>query len=388
MATRHSWFAGEIAGLYALASALYIVVSDSLVGALIHDPQRLAAVQTAKGVGFVVASALVLYLVLARELKRRHAEEERFRVLSERVSSTITVLDEDGAVRFTSPSIQNVTGYSPEERLGHNVFDMVVADDVERAHTVFRQLRREPGGVREMDLRIRRKDGEIRTVAVSVWNLTDDPAVRGIVLNAADVTERRSLEAQLHQAQKMEAVGRLAAGVAHDFNNLLTVVSGWAHMALEGRGAEPAELEEILHTCDRAADLSRRLMAFTRGQPLTRERLDLNAVVRDTEALLRRLLPAGIELATDLAPDMEPVDGNRGAIEQVLVNLAVNARDAMGGSGTLRVQTTMRDLDGDYARAHADVVPGRHAVMVVSNTGNGMTPDVQERIFEPFFTTK
>ncbi|MEJ2217939.1 MAG: PAS domain S-box protein [Gemmatimonadota bacterium] len=386
--TARSWSAARAAGLYALASALYIVVSDLLARAWFSDPQIYAHVQTIKGVGFVVASALVMYLLLSRELRRRHVEEDRFRALSERVSSTITVLGPDGQIIYTSPSIERITGYSVEERLGQSVFDVVDPEDAEVARTALAAVRTERGAIQELDLRMRRKDGEVRLMAVTAQNLLDDPAVRGIVLHAADVTERRSLAAQLRQAQKMEAVGRLAAGVAHDFNNLLTVITGWAHMALEGRRAEKSELEEVLRTCDRAADLSRRLMAFSRGYPIARETLDLNVVIRDTEALLRRLLPAGIQLVTRLQPDLPPVEANRGALEQVLVNLAVNAEDAMAGVGALTIETSVRDLNDDYARTHADVQPGRHVVVAVSDTGTGMTAEVQERIFEPFFTTK
>ncbi|MEJ2186508.1 MAG: ATP-binding protein [Gemmatimonadota bacterium] len=388
MPTVRSRSAAQIAGLYALASAIYIVFSDALARALFSDPQRYADVQTFKGIGFVVASAAVLYLLLARELRRRHTEEGRFQALSERVPSTITILDRQGRVIYTSPSIERITGYTVEERLQQNVMELVDPEDADVARSALAALVREPGRVQELDVRMRRKDGEQRLMAVTAENLLDDPAVGGIVLHAADVTERRSLTAQLRHAQKMEAVGRLAAGVAHDFNNLLTVITGWAHMALDGRRPDTDELEEILRTCDRAADLSHRLMAFSRGHAVTRETLDVNAVVREAESLLRRLLPAGIELVTRLRPDLPMVEANQGALEQVLVNLVVNAEDAMSGQGVLTIATDVRDLDAEYARAHADVRVGRHVTIVVNDTGVGMSREVQERIFEPFFTTK
>ncbi len=388
MPTIGSRSAARVAVLYALASIAYIVLSDALAEWLIRDPQQFARVQTFKGVGFVAASALILYLLLSRELRRRNADKDRFRALSERLSSTITVLDREGRVSYTSPSIERITGYTVEEREGRSVFELVDPDDVALARAALRGLLGSPGNVQELDIRMRRKDGEMRLMAITAENLLNDPAVNGIVLHAADVTERRSLAAQLRHAQKMEAVGRLAAGVAHDFNNLLTVITGWAHMALEDRRPDRAELEEILRTCDRAADLSHRLMAFSRGQPVMRETLDVNAVIEDAEGLLRRLLPAGIELVIRLRADLPMVEADPGALEQVLVNLVVNAEDAMSGHGLLTVETNVRDLDDEYARAHPEARMGRHVVIAVTDTGAGMTHDVQERIFEPFFTTK
>ena len=206
-----------------------------------------------------------------------------------------------------------------------------------------------------------------------------------------DVTERRTLEEQFHQAQKMEAVGQLAGGVAHDFNNLLTVILGFCELLLADRdpdGRRQGDIAEIQKAGARAAGLTRQLLAFSRKQIIEPTALDLNAVVADLRGMLGRLIGEDVKVILALRPELASVKADRGQVEQVVMNLVVNARDAMPKGGTLTIETANVELDEHYAKTHLTVKPGPYVALTVTDTGTGMTPDVQARLFEPFFTTK
>ncbi len=214
--------------------------------------------------------------------------------------------------------------------------------------------------------------------------------VRGVGI-AMDVTERRTLEAQYHQAQKMEAVGRLAGGVAHDFNNLLTAILGYCELLLADLGPGDPRRDDILEiqkAGETAAGLTRQLLAFSRKQIIEPALLDLNEVIGGMRGMLGRLIGEDVEVALELAPGLAPVLADRGQLEQIVLNLAVNARDAMPRGGKLTIETRGVELDGGYARLHRGVEPGSYVGLGVSDTGTGMSPEVQARLFEPFFTTK
>ncbi len=203
--------------------------------------------------------------------------------------------------------------------------------------------------------------------------------------------EKGVLEEQLRQSQKMEAIGSLAGGIAHDFNNLLTIIKGYSQLSLlelKEDNSVKKNIEEIKRATDRASDLVRQLLAFSRSQILDMKILDLNTTLRNVDKMLRRITGENIELVTLLAEDLGRVKSDSGWIEQVIMNLAVNARDAMPSGGKLIIETANVELDEAYARRHAAVIPGRYVMVAVSDTGVGMTPEIRERIFEPFFTTK
>jgi len=211
------------------------------------------------------------------------------------------------------------------------------------------------------------------------------------VRQARSIDEHRKLEEQFQQAQKMEAVGRLAGGIAHDFNNLLTAILGYSTLLLEGLAEDDPrrqDVEEIRKAGQNAELLTRQLLAFSRKQILEPVVLDLNAVVSNLDRMLRRLVGEDLNVVTRLDPDLGRVKANPGQIEQILLNLVVNARDAMPAGGTLTIETTNVELDEHYAQAHADTAPGLYVMVAVSDTGHGMDEQTQSHLFEPFFTTK
>jgi PAS domain S-box-containing protein len=237
----------------------------------------------------------------------------------------------------------------------------------------------------------RRKDGSSLWIVQNVIleKLADgNEVLEGTML---DITERRALEAQFRQAQKMEAIGRLAGGVAHDFNNLLTVINGYSAMQLERTAkTDPVhhQAQQIRAAADRAAALTRQLLAFSRQQVLEPRRVNLNETVHDMEKMLRRLIGENIEVHTSLASNLGTVEVDPSQIDQILMNLVVNARDAMPNGGKLTIQTENVELDETYAKKRGYSNPGRHVMLAVSDSGTGMSPETLSRIFEPFFTTK
>jgi two-component system cell cycle sensor histidine kinase/response regulator CckA len=241
------------------------------------------------------------------------------------------------------------------------------------------------------EARCARKDGSLVDVYVSAAVLRGIGGVLGTVWVMADVTERKMVEEQLRQAQKMDAVGQLAGGVAHDFNNLLTVITSYGQFllnALPEQDPRRSDAHQITQAAARAASLTRQLLAFSRRQVLQPQVLDLNEVISDMERLLRRVISEDISLVTQFETDIGAVRADRGQIEQVVMNLVVNARDAMPTGGSLAISTRVVHLDASYARRHAGVNPGKHVVISVRDSGVGMDAATQQRIFEPFFTTK
>jgi PAS domain S-box-containing protein len=326
------------------------------------------------------------------------SRERHFRSLIENAHDIITVLEGDGDVRFVSPSVERTLGYDRAALPGVYLFELVHPDDVPAVLEVFDRAIRSPGEPQWLEFRMRHAGGSFRMLEAICTSLLHDPAVSGIVVNSRDVTERKQAEEalrtsqqQLLQAQKMDAVGRLAGGVAHDFNNLLTAIRGNAELLLlDIPPGDPRreDVEEIRKAADRAAGLTRQLLAFSRRQVLQPRVLDLNGVVQEMERMLRRLIGEDVELVTRLAPGLAQVRADPGQVEQVVMNLAVNARDAMPAGGKLIVETANVELGEEVRRTHPYVAPGRYVKLCVNDTGQGMDAETRERAFEPFFTTK
>jgi len=319
------------------------------------------------------------------------ANEQRFRALVEHSWDAVALFGPDGSILYGSPATTRILGYELDEFVRFNAFDLIHPDDRDAVVGRLTESMANPRGRVDVMARVRHKDGSWRYLEGVFTNLLDDPSVNAIVNNYRDATERRSLEQQVIQAQKMEAVGRLAGGVAHDFNNILTAIGGYTDLLLADLPPDDPrrqDVDEIHRAADRAAALTQQLLAFSRRQVLQPKVVDLNALVQNVEKLLRRLIGEDVILAAVLAPDAGRVRADPGQIEQVIVNLAVNARDAMPGGGRLTIETRNVELDAAYAAEHRTVVPGPYVSIAVSDTGTGMSNDVQAHLFEPFFTTK
>jgi PAS domain S-box-containing protein len=339
-----------------------------------------------------IRHALALH---AEERQRWHAEaalrssEERFRALVENSSDALLLIDGDGRIAYLSPSSQRHLGWTPEQIVDRSIFDFVHAEDHDLLERRIAETLGQPGKSIVAQARFHHRDGSWRTMDAVAVNRLRDPAVAAIVITARDVTDRRLLEEQLRQAQKMEAVGQLAGGVAHDFNNLLTAILGYCHLMLDDiPDGDPlrVDLLEIQSAGDRAAALTRQLLAFSRRQMLQPQIADINALVRQFEKLLHRLIPEHVELTTALAPDLNRVTVDPASVEQILVNLTVNARDAMPAGGRLTIETANVELDdGD---THVAMPAGHYVMLAVRDTGRGMDAATRARVFEPFFTTR
>jgi PAS domain S-box-containing protein len=323
----------------------------------------------------------------------KRAEEEHIRLVTaiEQSAEAVVITNPAGNIEYVNPAFTQITGYSREEALGQNPRILKSGKhDPEFYQQLWATILN--GESWRGEVINRKKDGSLYTEEM---NITPVRSARGelthFIATKQDVTERRILEAQLHQAAKMQAVGQLAGGVAHDFNNLLTVINGYAEILMENPVLDTKSsgyLKEIYNAGERAGSLTRQLLAFSRRQVLTPQVLDLNAVVSNLEKMLRRLIGEDIRLHTLLSPSLGRVKADPGQVEQIIMNLVVNARDAMPVGGQLTLETCNVDLDEDYTLSHPTVKPGPHVMLGVSDTGVGMTPETKARIFEPFFTTK
>ena len=350
---------------------------------------------TSEALERAIRHALALH---AEERQRWHAEaalrasEERFRALVENSSDALLMLlDAQGHVTYLTPSTVRHLGWQPEQTIGRSICEFVHPDDREHAGGRLAEAVANPGTAVTEEARLRHADGSWRVMEGVAVNRLADPAVAGVVVNARDITERRTLEEQLRLSQKLEAVGQLAGGVAHDFNNMLTAILGYCHLILDEMPEEHPlrrDLLEIQAAGDRAASLTRQLLAFSRRQMLQPQVVNINTLVTQLEKLLHRLIAEDVELTIALAPGLHPVTVDPASVEQILVNLTVNARDAMPGGGCLTIETANVEIDDTYAATHVTMKPGSYAMLAVGDTGAGMDAKTRGRVFEPFFTTK
>jgi two-component system, cell cycle sensor histidine kinase and response regulator CckA len=312
------------------------------------------------------------------------------------ISEGICGLDRNGQITFANPAAARLTGWGPDELLGQSMHEQLhrplgdTAPHSPEQCPILATLR--DGAIHEVQSDLFwRKDGTPLPVEYTSSPLTDAETLGGAVVAFRDIGERLRLESQLLQAQKLESIGRLSGGIAHDFNNLLTTIVGAAELAIDALPADHPALQDIQMiqgATERATALTRQLLAFARKQAIQVQVLDLNQLLLDIDRLLRRLIGADISLVTHPAPNLWPISADYHQLEQVLINLAVNARDAMPDGGKLTIETANVDLDATYAQQHLNVEAGPYVMMAVSDTGLGMAPEVRAQIFEPFFSTK
>jgi two-component system, cell cycle sensor histidine kinase and response regulator CckA len=309
--------------------------------------------------------------------------EERFRAVVDGSTDLIAILDNDFRVSYASPSHRTVLGYRASERERIDPWSLVHPDDEDDVREAFARLESSRAVRMSRPIRIRTKRHEWKSFIVTLTNLRQSEAVRGVVVHARDVTKELALESQLRQSQKLEALGQLAGGVAHDFNNVLAAIMGYAQLLLEDLSPDDRQhhdLAEIVRAAERAASITRQLLAFSRQQPFAAGPLDLVEVVHDLARMLRALLPATIALRVSPERGTPPIVvlADRSHIDQVIMNLVVNARDAMPDGGILSVH--VRQVTTGEAQ--------QVAVLEVRDNGAGMSRDVLTHVFEPFFTTK
>jgi len=334
---------------------------------------------------------------VSRDISDRKRMEENLRVqkvfleqLIQSAPEAIAITDPDYTVRQINLEFTRVFGYTAEEACGRNLSALIVPPDKEGESQSLADYSSRPV-TSVLDTTRRRKDGSRVEVSVLV-----SPVLVGNELDAVyciyrDISDLKTAEEQLRQSQKMEAIGRLAGGLAHDLNNLLTVITGYSELQLAASKSEDpnrTHAAQIMQAAERATALTQQLLAFSRRQVLQPKAMDLNFVVSSLETLLRRLIGEDIEVLFTPAADLGTVRADPGQLEQVIMNLAINARDAMPKGGKLMLQTSNAELDEAYARHHVGVVPGRYVLLTVSDTGVGMDEETIAHIFEPFFTTK
>ena len=317
--------------------------------------------------------------------------EELFRLITENAADMIAVVDVKGQRLYNSPSYQKILGYTPQELGGTTAGEEIHPEDREKVQRAATAARLSGKGT-SLEYRMRHKNGSWRTLESRASTIVKSGKVEKLVIVNRDVTERKHLEEQFRQSQKMEAVGRLSGGVAHDFNNLLGVIIGYGEIVRDGTATEsPLRtcVEEMLKAGHRAATLTRQLLAFSRQQVMDPKVLELNVVVKDMEKMLLRLIGEDVQLQTSLDPALVRIKADQGQIEQVIMNLAVNARDAMPRGGELRIETSNFHMDEAFVRRYPyPVLVGDYVLLSVTDNGVGMDATTRARVFEPFFTTK
>jgi len=384
-----AWYGGWKPGVVATSFALTVSAYFSLTG--IRTPAESRSAILRLSLFFFVAMVICwLNAALRAAQENLRRSEMNFRSLVTNAPYGICRCDSTGKILDANPAFLELLGRATvNEIVGEHIFGLYAENDrwfaladFLRSAEPFRGLTAEWKG----------KDTATTLVRISGRSVTDGRD-GGIVfeLFAEDVTERRALEDQLRQSQKMEAVGRLAGGIAHDFNNLLMVISGYSEFLLERLGAEPqlrGPAQEIASAAERASSLTRQLLAFSRKQMLAPRIVNLNDVATENIKMLTRMIGEDVDLVMVPGANLWPVRADAGQIEQVIMNLAVNARDAMPSGGKLTIETSNVTLDEAYARFHAPLPPGDYVMVAISDTGNGMDNETQSHIFEPFFTTK
>ena len=361
----------------------------------IRDDREHVEVQLGVGALVMTILAIARQRISAREAARlmseRATRDARFRALVQNSTDVVTVLDASLNATYVSPAIEGVLGLVPEDRLERAFVEIVTSDDRADAAELLDRVKANPFSSELLRCRMVHADGSLRTMETLASNLLEDPAVSGIVLNSRDISQRAALEEQLQHTQKLEVVGRLAGGIAHDFNNLLMVIGANAEFVLSDDSDLVAKREaavEIQETTKRAAALTKQLLSFSRREEARPVNIDPNDIVRHVERMLIRLLQHAARVQTDLTDVPTAIFIDPGQLEQALLNLAVNARDAMPAGGMLRLRTRSERIAEPTPMERGTLLPGEYIGISVEDDGAGMSPEIRSRIFEPFFTTK
>ncbi len=338
------------------------------------------------------------FAVLFHDITERKQTEEALRMteikqsaMISNISDVISIIDENAIIKYVSPNIEKHFGWKPEDLVGLEVWETIHSDDMESIQKEFYELFQKQYLTTTIEYRYKCKDNSSKMIQLTAKNLLNDANVKGILLNYHDITDRTKLLEQLIQAQKMETIGNLAGGVAHDFNNLLTVIQGYSsmlHRSLDIKDPLYEMVSEISNAGDRAESLTRQLLAFSRKQILQPCVLNINDLIVNQEKMLRRLIGENIELVALLESDISKMKADPGQMEQVIMNLIVNSRDAMPGGGNITIETKKMKFEESTNWGNYEMAAGNYVLLVISDTGSGMSKEIINRIFEPFYTTK
>ncbi|RPH51207.1 MAG: PAS domain S-box protein [Desulfobacteraceae bacterium] len=378
-----------------------IVYESKSMGILIVDnvQSRKPLCQTDMNLLAGIAQQIGISINNAISYKKIRESEERFRALSENAPDIIYTLDNEGAFTYVNPAWEIILGYQKEDVIGKKLIDFTKKEDERRFIYSFKEIRDKGQKVYGLYGSILHKDGsECLFIMSGAPNTDSGGKVIGVVGTFKNVTdlkkaevEKEELEGHYRQAQKMEAIGQLAGGVAHDFNNMLNIILGYSQVAL--MKVEPSDplytnIKEILNAANRSAELVRQLLAFARKQTIAPKALDLNQAVMDTLNMLRKLVSEDIDLIWMPAANLWPVTIDPAQVDQIVANLAVNARDSIFGIGTITIETSNAECDDSFCAQHPDFVPGQYVMLAIKDNGCGMEKETLEKIFDPFFTTK
>jgi two-component system, cell cycle sensor histidine kinase and response regulator CckA len=341
-----------------------------------------------------IRSAISEYRAVYQEDRRRQTAEDTLRKLwraVEQSADLVMITDREGIIEYVNPAFETLTGYSPGELTGQTPR---ILKSSQQSSQLYNELWQTilAGNVFRCTMVNRKKNGDLFVAEKTITPLRDgEGKITHFISNDRDITDRRRMEDQLQQAQKMDAIGRLAGGVAHDFNNLLMVISSYAELMLDSLTPQHPlrhNVDEIQKASRRAADLTRQLLAFGRKQMQTLQVLDLNLLISDFNKMLPRLIGEDIELVFVPGTKLGRIKADPVQIEQVLMNLVANARDAMPKGGKLVIETASVQLDDPYVQEHSIVPPGDYVLLTISDSGTGIAPEHMSHIFEPFYTTK
>lgn len=385
--------------LYAGFSGLWILLSDQAVEALVHDPVIMTRVSIAKGWVFVAVTATMLFFMVKRLVEELASREAKLHTLIHAIPDLVWLKNRDGIYLACNRAFEQFFGAREADIIGKADRDFVSREEA----AFFRQKDLEAiaaGHTRKNEewITLLETGQAVLLETLKTPMFDSEGHLIGVLGIGRDITEHRRLireeerlQARLHQAQKLELVGRFAGGVAHDYNNMLSVILSNAELALLKLPKDQPErrhLEEILKAARHSADLTQQILAFARQQPSDPRLLDLNEALDAMKGVLERLVGAAIQVVWTPGPDLWKVRMDPTQLDQVLTNLVVNARDAITGSGHIELATTNRTLTEAECAGLADATPGDHICLSVTDSGCGMTPDLVARVFEPFFTTK